>query len=262
MFFKTFLLGLALASSALAQPSTHLVIVGGGNHPKLGVEKIYHWAGEKQARILVIPWATAEPDENFVEFSRDFQELPVTSIQRAPLAPLDPKSRALFLSQLEQATGVWFSGGDQVKIMDVLKDAELLQALRHKFAQGTVFGGTSAGTAIMSLRMLTGEGDVTLLDGRQVELREGLGLLPPDLIVDQHFLKRQRQNRLFGLILENPDALGVGIDESTALVVTNGNEAEVVGESQVMLVRREAPNALKVWLFQPGQHFRLGDYRS
>ena len=176
------------------------------------------------------------------------------------MAPLDAQSRAVFLDQLEQASGVWFSGGDQVKIMDVLRDAELLRALRHKFAQGTVFAGTSAGTAIMSLRMLTGEGDVTLLDGRQIELREGLGLLPPNLIVDQHFLKRQRQNRLFGLILENPDALGVGIDEGTALVVTNGDQAEVVGESQVMLVRREAANALKLWLFKPGQQFRLKDY--
>jgi len=260
MTFKAFLLALTLVVRASAQPSTHLVIVGGGNHPKAGVEKIYLWAGEKEARILVIPWATSEPDENFVEFSRDFQELPVASLQRAPLAPLDASSRALFLRQLEQATGVWFSGGDQVKIMDVLRDAELLQALRSKFAHGAVFSGTSAGCAIMSLRMLTGEGDVTLLDGRQIELREGLGLLPANLIVDQHFLKRQRENRLFGLILENPDALGVGIDESTALVVSNGDQAEVVGESQVMLVRREAPNALKIWLFKPGQQFRLTDY--
>ena len=259
MIRKALLLSLALTLCALAQPSTHLVIVGGGNHPPAGVEKIYHWAGEKQARLLVIPWATSEPDENFVEFSRDYQNLPLESIQRAPLAPLDPKSRALFLSQLEQATGVWFSGGDQVKIMEVLRDPELLEALRRKFAQGTVFSGTSAGCAIMSLRMLTGEGDVTLLDGRQIELREGLGLLPPNVIVDQHFLKRQRENRLFGLILENPDALGVGIDESTALVVTDGVEAEVVGESQVMLVRRQEPNALKIWLFKPGQRFRLSD---
>ena len=80
MLFKAFLFTLALVTGAVAEPDTHLVIVGGGNHPKAGVEKIYHWAGEKQARILVIPWATAEPDENFVEFSRDFQDMPLTSI--------------------------------------------------------------------------------------------------------------------------------------------------------------------------------------
>ncbi len=90
--------------------------------------------------------------------------------------------------------------------------------MRTRHAEGVVFGGTSAGAAVMSLRMITGEGDFTVIDGDQVEVRAGLGLLP-GVIVDQHFVKRQRENRLFGLVLKHPDERGVGIDEGTALLV-------------------------------------------
>ena len=164
------------------------------------------------------------------------------SLECGPAAPLDDKgkagrldaaARARFLKELASATGVFFTGGDQARIMDVLADPELLAAVRTRHAEGVVFGGTSAGAAVMSLRMITGEGDFTVLDGDQVVVREGLGLVP-GVIVDQHFVKRQRENRLFGLVLKHPEERGVGIEEDTALLVTNGRQAEVVGKGPVL----------------------------
>lgn len=245
-----------LCCTAWAQPQRHLVIVGGGEHPPAAMAQMHTWAGQDQARILVIPWSTAEPEENFKEFAKDFTGKPI-AIEMAPLAPLDATKRQRLLSQLANCTGVWFSGGDQVKTMKVFEDRELLQAFRDKYAGGTVFGGTSAGTAIMSTRMLTGETDLTLLDGRQVETREGLGLLPSQVIVDQHFIKRQRQNRLFGLILLHPDSMGVGIDEDTALLVSDDIHAQVAGRSQVMVIHREGPDALRIVIYRPGDQFDL-----
>ena len=257
---RLFLLVWSLSLLGWAQPQRHLVIVGGGDHPPAAMTQLHRWAGQEKARLLVIPWATSEPKENFQEVAKDFAASPTPPhMELAPLAPLDASSRALFLEQLKTSTGVWFSGGDQVKVMDVLKDRELLQALRDKYEDGTVFGGTSAGCAIMSIRMLTGETDLTLLDGRQVEIQEGLGLLPRHVIVDQHFNKRQRQNRLFGLVLENPDSIGVGIDEDTALLVSNDREARVVGRSQVMLVYpQKTPNSLLIRLYKSGDQLDLG----
>ncbi len=85
--------------------------------------------------------------------------------------------------------------------MEVLKRrVAFFQILKLRYDAGTVFGGTSAGAAIMSSQMITGEGDFTVIDGKKVQTSLGLGLLPDDVIVDQHFIKRQRQNRLFGLI--------------------------------------------------------------
>jgi cyanophycinase len=165
-------------------------------------------------------------------------------------------ARASFLEELASATGVFFTGGDQARIMDVLADAELLAAVRRRHAAGVVFGGTSAGAAAMSLRMITGEGDFTVIDGDQVTVREGLGLVP-GVIVDQHFVKRQRENRLFGLVLKHPEERGVGIEEGTALLVTNGRKAEVVGKGPVLLVDAKGKDRLLVTILRSGQSVDL-----
>jgi cyanophycinase len=100
--------------------------------------------------------------------------------------------------------------------------------------------------------MITGEGDFTVIDGNEVEVRPGLGLVE-GVIVDQHFVKRQRQNRLFGLVLKHPGERGVGIDEDTALLVTAGRYAEVLGKGPVMLVDADGPDRLEIRLLRPGQ---------
>lgn len=241
-----------LAAQSNAQE--HLVIVGGGKRPDAAMSRFVEWAGREKAHILVIPWATAEPEESFKILKTDFSVFRPAAVELAPTAPLTAEKKSAFLNQLKNATGVFFTGGDQVKIMDVLKDETLLQALKQRYKDDVVFGGTSAGTAIMSSQMITGEGDFTVIDGKKVQTSAGLGLLPDDVIVDQHFIKRQRQNRLFGLILENPMKFGIGIDEGTALLVSGNRYGEIVGTSQVLIVNsKKRDGTLTVRLIQPGQ---------
>jgi len=241
-----------------AQARERLIMIGGGARPSAAMARFAAWAGQEKARILVIPWATSEPQASFKSLAQDFAPFHPATVELAPTAPLSPAAKDQFMAQLKSATGVFFTGGDQVKIMKVLEDQSLIRALRERYHDGVVFGGTSAGTAIMSWRMITGEGDFTVIDGEKVETREGLGLLPKDIIVDQHFIKRQRENRLFGLILQNPGALGVGIDEGTALLVTDNRYAEVVGASQVMMVEAGArPAAMVLYLVKPGESIDL-----
>jgi cyanophycinase len=104
--------------------------------------------------------------------------------------------------------------------------------------------------------MITGDGDFTVIDGGQVAVREGLGLVP-GVIVDQHFVKRQRENRLFGLVLKHPEERGVGIDEDTALLVTNGRQVEVVGKGPVLLVDADGKDRLRIRLLRAGQSVDL-----
>ena len=108
----------------------------------------------------------------------------------------------------------------------------------------------------MSPRMITGDGDFSVIDGDRVAVREGLGLLP-GVIVDQHFVKRQRENRLFGLVLKHPEERGVGVDEDTALLVTGGRHAEVVGSGPVLLVTAKGRGRLEVTVLRPGQSVDL-----
>jgi cyanophycinase len=254
---------LALAAlPASAFPRERLVVIGGGERPPAALARMIEWAGGSSARLLVVPWASSEPAESAATIREEFLPHRPGRIEAAPLAPLDAQKRKDLLAQLEAATAVFFTGGDQGRIMDVLlADAELLEAFRARYRQGTVFGGTSAGAAILSPRMITGNGDFTVIDAAQVETRPGLGLLR-GTIVDQHFVKRQRENRLFALVLAHPEDLGVGVDEDTALLVEDGKRGLVVGTSVVMLVDgRSTPGALVVRLARPGQTVDLAARR-
>lgn len=223
----------AVAQCVFAQQ--RLLVVGGGERPEAAVEKFIAWSGGTKARLLMITWASGVPEESFDALKKDFSAKPTEAIEHAAMRPLDPDKRAKFIEQLKNATGVFFSGGDQNRIMDVLADEELLKLVRAKYAAGTPFGGTSAGAAAMSDPMMTGDADLKILDGTKVGVRKGLGLIP-NVIFDQHFLVRQRHNRLFGLIIVNPKMLGIGIDEDTAVLIEDNRTLQVVGKTQVMFV--------------------------
>jgi len=254
---------LAATPAGPAEPpaQTRLVIIGGGDRPPEALARFVAWAGGASARVLVLPWASGEPRESCEALLEELKPHAPGEASCGPHATLDDKGRAAplddarrndTLGRLSKATGVFFTGGQQARIMDVLADPALLAAVKARFAAGVVLGGTSAGAAVMSARMITGEGDFTVIDGDKVEVRPGLGLLE-GAILDQHFVKRRRQNRLFGLVLKHPEERGVGIDEDTALLVSGGRYAEVVGKGPVMLVDATGPDRLEITLLRAGQ---------
>lgn len=249
----------SLPTAAAGGP--RLVLVGGGDRPPEAMARFVAWAGGASSRIVVIPWASAEPAESCERILGELKPHGpgeaacgphATLDARGKAAPLGAPEKASTLRQLSRATGVFFTGGDQARIMDVLADGELLAAVKARSAAGVVFGGTSAGAAVMSPRMITGEGDFSVIDGDRVDERPGLGLVE-GVIFDQHFVKRQRQNRLFGLVLKHPGERGVGIDEDTALLVTGGRYGEVLGRGPVVLVDAAGPDQLEVTLLRAGQ---------
>jgi len=234
-----------------------LVAIGGGKRPPAAIKQFVNWAGAEKSKILIITWASGVPQESFDGIKKDFSAYQIASFENAPFAPLTEKTRREFLAQLKNSTGIFFTGGDQNRIMDVLADEELYAALRERYAAGVVFGGTSAGTAAMSTPMMTGEANLKIIDGAKVGTRQGLGLLP-NIVLDQHFIVRQRENRLFGLILQNPTLLGIGIDEDMAVLVEDNRRAEVVGETQVMFVdAHNRKGAMLIHLLKAGEQFDL-----
>ncbi len=143
---------------------------------------------------------------------------------------------------LDSATGIWFSGGDQNRLTAALAGTPVERAIHARYRAGAVVGGTSAGAAVMSAHMLTGDErrpggarrDTTdnwiTIDRNNVAVDSGFALVS-NVIIDQHFLRRKRHNRLVSLVLEHPVRLGVGIDESTALVVEPDGRWRVSGAS-------------------------------
>jgi len=234
-----------------------LLVVGGGTRPPEAVKKFVEWSGVGKARILVVTWASGEPEASFAALEKNFAAHSPLSIEHAATRPLDAEKRVKFINQLAGATAVFFSGGDQNRIMDVLTDEDLLKLIRAKYVSGTPMGGTSAGAAVVSDPMMTGDADLKILDGTKVGVRKGLGLIP-DVMFDQHFLVRQRHNRLFGFIIQNPKTLGVGIDEDTAVLISDDRYLEVSGDTQVMFVDgKDRKGAMLVNFLRSGERFDL-----
>ncbi|HPC83312.1 MAG TPA: cyanophycinase [Thermoanaerobaculaceae bacterium] len=225
----------AVAAGQAAAPGGHLVLIGGGEKPPEVMRKFVELAGGPAAPIVAIPTASSEPDTGayYVRlFKEEYSCTDVVSLEiRSPADARRPE----YVELASRARGIFFSGGDQVRILTALARSPVLAAISAAFARGAVVGGTSAGTACQSPLMITGEGDFSGIRSRSVELWDGLGFFS-GVIVDQHFIARQRQNRLFAAILEHPEYLGVGIDEDTAVWVRPDGTFEVLGRSSVMVV--------------------------
>lgn len=233
---KLFFILLLFVVDCLGQQ--RLLVIGGGERPPDATKKFVEWSGGAKSKILAITWASGVPEESFESMQKAFIAGGAASVEHAAMRPLDAAKRARFIEQLKNATGVFFSGGDQNRIMDVLADEELLQVIKAKYNAGIPFGGTSAGAAVMSDPMMTGDADIKILDGKKVGVRKGLGLIP-NVMFDQHFFVRQRFNRLFGFVMANPKFLGIGIDEDTAVLIEDNRRLTVAGATQVMFVHSE-----------------------
>ena len=218
---------LALVSGLQAQTQGPLVIVGGGGTTDAILARTLELAGGRTARVVVLPQSSA------VEGAGDSSVkmwLDAGAAEARMVDVHDPAARAL----IGRATLIWIPGGDQNRFMKNIEGTGLAEAIREANAKGTVVGGTSAGAAVMSEWMITGDADLQSLTAGKTVLAPGLGLWP-NAIVDQHFLRRQRHNRLLSAVLDRPTHVGVGIDEGTA-VIARGRRLEVVGRSAVVVI--------------------------
>lgn len=260
-------LHLATSLAFAAPPKGTLVIVGGGGMPQVILDAFLLASGGKGGVVGIIPTSTSDPKGALREWKADLDKAGLVFV------PLDVRTREdaskpELLEQAKRCTGFWFSGGDQNRVGDKIVGTPLQQLIRERYEAGACIGGTSAGAAIMSKVMLTGDdrnGKEALSEfgPGAYRTREGMGFLPEGVIVDQHFLRRNRQNRLFSLIMEHPDSLALGIDEATALVVKDGR-ALVVGQRSVMVfdpsgmtIQDGSFRDLRIHVLRPGQAIDL-----
>jgi cyanophycinase len=229
-----------------ARPAGPLVIVGGGGTTEPILARALELAAGKQTKVVVLPQASGveRRGEDSAQMWRDAGAAEARVVEFTDLAAAQEALRAADL--------VWIGGGDQNRFMKETLEAGLTELLVERHRAGVVFGGTSAGAAVMTERMITGEPESALerIAPGSVGLERGLGLLP-GAVVDQHFVVRRRNNRLLSAVLERPDELGFGIDERTALVVLP-ERFEVLGEGPVVVFDARgaevaAPDSGPVW---------------
>lgn len=228
----------------------HLVIIGGGEVPTAVLKEFINLAGgPEKARILVIPMASAEPEESAKAQVETFKTLGVQDVKGLLVRR---EAGEAILKAIDGATGIYFTGGDQARLATNLVGTPAQEKLLQIYRRGGVIGGTSAGAAIMSKVMITGEQNLhpdakdgfNTIEKSNVITREGLGFVT-NAIIDQHFIARKRQNRLIGLALENPTLLGIGIDERTAVVLRPDGMLDVIGEGAVMIFDARAATGVR-----------------
>ncbi|HEY0657396.1 MAG TPA: cyanophycinase [Pyrinomonadaceae bacterium] len=218
-----------------------LVAVGGGESGNITkdsikiIEKFIEYAGgPNKAKIVVMTVATNDPANAGERYEELFGQINFKNYEMVNIAERSESYDEAMLKKVEAATGLYFTGGNQLHVTALTGGTPLHQLILERYNKGLVIGGTSAGAMMMSsTTLVSGESDCAPRLGT-VEVAPGMELLENSMI-DTHFSQRGRHGRLLSAVVHNPQTLGIGIDERTAMVV-QGDKFEVVGEGAVTVV--------------------------
>jgi cyanophycinase len=239
-----------------------LVVIGGAEDKKgeCGILSAFaRLGGRGKARLVVLTVASEHPAEVGAEYVEVFRRLGVKNTLVMDVRSREEANKGQLVAAVEHATAVFFTGGDQVRITNLLGGTELDRVLHRRHEQGTVLGGTSAGAAMMSGTMIVeGLSEATPRVGN-VKMGPGLEFLH-GVIIDQHFGQRGRSGRLLSAVAQYPHQLGVGIDEDTALIV-QGDAFEVIGGGAVTVLDAGAASYNDVLQRHNYEHVALCDVR-
>lgn len=221
----------------------HLFIIGGGEKTEGLMKEMLKVSGVgEKDYVVILPMSSEEPDSSVIFAKEDFASVGIKDVVGFNFTQNGPVSQSR-IDSIVKAKLIFITGGDQTRFMKVVGKGPVYKSIHDAYKNGATIAGTSAGAAVISKKMITGNslkypeytGRYPTIEPANIEITEGLGLVE-NMIVDQHFIKRQRLNRLLAVVLENPDEVCVGIDESTAIVVT-GKSFSVTGENQVIVLR-------------------------
>jgi cyanophycinase len=224
------------ASPSRHTPRGYLIPIGGAEGRKKDsaiLERFVELCGGEQARILIIPTASlaAETGPEYMKLFESFGA-------RAVNMPLEHREECFddaLMDKLEHATGIFITGGNQLRLSTILGGTPVARALRRRNAEGIPLAGTSAGAAIMPEHMIAGGRGGPSPRESGVELAPGLGLTNR-VIIDQHFNQRGRMGRLLAALSFNPFVCGLGIDENTAGFIDPEGNMEVVGRGTITVI--------------------------
>jgi cyanophycinase len=215
-----------------------LIVIGGGEERDADgavLRYVVEAAGGKRARILVCAGASNEPEGPLEDYRKIFTDLGAEEVTVEPLRDREAAESRELVERVERATAVFFTGGDQLKLVSTLGGTAFGECVRTRMqAEGLIVAGTSAGAAAVSAVMVVGGPNEGTVRRGDVEMAPGLGYWR-DTVVDTHFNQRGRVSRLLAIFASNPQVLGVGLDEDTAVHVEIGRRLRVVGSGAALI---------------------------
>ena len=221
--------------------STHypVMVIGGAEDKVNGcgiLTAFFKSAGGRMATIGIIPCASQEPSVVGDRYYQIFKEMGAPQVQILDIRQPKECDEERWLSILDTCTGVFVTGGDQLRLRDLIGGGKFIEAIKQRIGIGNlVMAGTSAGAAIVGEKMISGGSSGESPNQSLVDLTDGLGIFP-ELLVDQHFHNRNRMARLMSAIAAHPDKLGIGIDEDTCAAFENDGTFEVLGKGTITII--------------------------
>ena len=272
--FICFLLQIVNVNAQVSNQKGKLFIIGGGSRPSAMVDRIIKETGiDKAGYGIILPMSSVAPDSAVYFAKKQFVEKGINTIYGLNFVKNEKLTKSK-IDSIKNAKLIYISGGDQNKFMEIVAGTDIEKAIHESYKNGNLIAGTSAGAAVMSKQMISGKelkhtkyaATFKNIEADNIEIKTGLGMLT-NVIIDQHFVKRSRYNRLISAVIEHPDMLGIGIDESTAILVI-GDSAEVVGDAQVIVLKngnksknvheeKLGAHNLQLNIYLPGETFKL-----
>ena len=233
----------------------YLLLIGGAedkNRDCKILEKVVNLSGESKACLTVITVATTRPEQVGGDYVRFFSRLGVKDVVALDIKTRQEAQKDYIAERIEKSTGIFFTGGDQLRITSLLGGSRFYHDLHDAYKKGVVLCGTSAGASVMSDTMIVeGDGNQTPA-GSLINMAPGMGLLE-EVVVDQHFAQRGRIGRLLTAVACNPYVLGVGIDEDTAILINPKAVFTVEGSGTVTVIDGSAVEYTNVSELAPGE---------
>lgn len=218
---------------------TTIMVIGGAEdkvHGREILQTFFNRAGGVNARLAIIPSASRDPEAISSRYRTIFEDMGTSAIEVFDIREREQGENPTWKDLLEECTGVFMTGGDQLRLCGLLAETPLMTKIRNLAREGKiVLAGTSAGAAVMGYHMIAGGGSGTSPNRSLVDLANGLDIIP-EVIVDQHFHNRNRMCRLLSAIAAHPDKLGIGIDEDTCAMFEGDGIVKIIGKGTVTIV--------------------------
>jgi len=219
-------------------PHKGRLLIIGGHEDKVGDKIILRELARLvgSGKLVVATLASEQPAEQWEEYERTLRSIGIRHLYHLRIESRADAQSPRAIGILEDAAGVFFTGGDQLRLTSLIGDTPVFSRCYQIFAHGGVIAGTSAGAAVMSETMIVnGSGDTSPRIDDGLHLAPGFGFVK-DMVVDQHFSERGRIGRLVGIIAQNPRILGIGIDENTAIEVEPFHSFRVLGQGSAYVI--------------------------
>ena len=217
----------------------YLLVIGGAEdkyNERRILKKFLKLAGGTKAEVLIVPVASDYPEFAADVYTQAFRNLGIANPRVLRATSRQDVVQADVEKLLDGVTGVFITGGDQMRLVSLLGGTKLAEKLRHLVRETPiVLAGTSAGAAGMSSSMIVRGESTSHPHKNSVKLSPGLGFLK-NIIIDQHFTERGRISRLITAVSYNPYNLGIGIDENTAIILDGKGVLEVFGAGSATIV--------------------------